>query len=195
MEHLRNHSGERSVLVLRPADADETTVAWKMALENSSTPTALLLSRQGIKSLSPLPGSTRLTDAGNATKGAYIVRKVEGTPDVILVASGSEVATLMGGALLLEERKGLKVQIVSCISEGLFRDQDQAYQKEVIPSDIPVIGLTAGLPVTLAGLVGSKGMVIGLDTFGFSAPFKVLDEKLGFTAENVFEKVTGFLNM
>jgi len=194
LEHLRNHSGDRSVLVLRPADADETTIAWKMALENNSTPTALLLSRQGIKSLPALQGSSRYKDACNAYKGAYIVKRVEGIPDIILVASGSEVATLMSGAALLEERKSLKVQVVSCISEGLFKDQDLAYQREVLPPTIRTLGLTAGLPVTLAGVVGPGGKIIGMETFGFSAPYKVLDEKLGFTAENVYQKAVALLN-
>lgn len=193
LEHLKNHSGDRSMLVLRPADADETTVAWKMALENSATPTALLLSRQGIKSLPALPGSTRLHDAHSAQRGAYIVKKSDGVPDLVMVASGSEVSTLMEGAKLIEEKEGLKVQVVSAISEGLFRDQDTSYQKEVLPPSVPTIGLTAGLPVTLAGLVGSKGMVIGLESFGYSAPFKVLDEKLGFTADNVYRRTMVFL--
>ncbi len=194
LEHLRNHSGDRSMLVLRPADADETTVAWKMALENNCTPTALLLSRQGVKSLPASDDKTRYKEACSAEKGAYIVKKPEGIPDVVFVASGSEVATMIGGAALVEERKGLKVQVVSCISEGLFRDQDPSYQREVLPPSIPTVGLTAGLPVTLAGIVGHKGMVIGLETFGYSAPFKVLDEKLGFTAENVYQRTVMFLD-
>jgi len=193
MEHLRNHSGDRSVLVLRPADAHETSVAWKMALENKNTPTALILSRQNIQSSPPLPGSTRYADALNASKGAYIVKKTQGIPGIVLVASGSEVSTLLAGAALLEERKGMSVQVVSVISEGLFRDQDHAYQKEVIPQGIPVLGLTAGIPVTIAGLVGHKGLVIGMESFGFSAPYKVLDEKLGFTAENVYSRACLYL--
>jgi transketolase len=194
MEHLRNHSGDRSMLVLRPADAAETTVAWKIALENIHTPTALILSRQGIKSIPPLPGSTRYADALQAEKGAYIVKKAKSVPDLILVANGSEVSTLLEGAKLLEERKGIDVQVVSAISEGLFRDQDPSYQKEVLPPNFPTLGLTAGLPLTLAGLVGSKGMVIGLSSFGFSAPFNVLDEKLGYTAENIFQQAELFLS-
>ena len=109
------------------------------------------------------------------------------------MANGSEVATLIEGASLLEEKKKIEVQVVSAISEGLFRDQDPAYQRMVLPPTIPTIGLTAGLPVTLAGLVGNKGMVIGMETFGFSAPYQVLDEKLGYTAENVFQQAELFL--
>jgi len=195
LEHLKNHSGERSMMVLRPADAVETTVAWKMALENDSTPTALILSRQGIPEVPAKPGSDRYTDALGAEKGAYVARDCEGTPDVVLVASGSEVATLLSGTVLLEERKKLKVRVVSAISEGVFRNQDKAYQEEVLPSNILVFGMTAGLPVTLQGLVGAGGKVFGLESFGYSAPYTVLDEKLGFTGENVYTQVVDMLGI
>ncbi len=184
MEHLHNHSGKRSMLVLRPADANEATVAWKMAMENTKTPTALILSRQNIKDLPAKQSSARFKDAAEAEKGAYIVNEIKDKPDIIFIASGSEVATLVEGALLLN-RKGIKTQIVSVISEGLFREQDAAYQKKVIPDNIPVLGLTAGLPVTLQGLAGPFGKVIGFESFGYSAPAEVLDEKFGYTAENV----------
>ncbi|QEN09546.1 transketolase [Oceanispirochaeta crateris] len=192
MEQLQNHSHKNSTLVLRPADAQETTVAWKMALENTSTPTALILSRQNITEL-PAASGDRAAEAFNAEKGAYIVAEAGGSPDVVLVASGSEVSTLVAGAALLKEKKGLKVQIVSAPSEGLFRNQDAAYQEKVLPSGVPTFGMTAGLPVTLQGLVGTKGKVFGLNSFGFSAPAGVLDEKLGYTAENVYNQVLEFL--
>ena len=194
MEKLKNHAGNNSMLVLRPADCHETTVAWKMALENTKTPTALILSRQNITTLPSNNGSTRYQSAQQAYKGAYIVEEAEGTPDVVLVASGSEVATLVAGAAKLREEKGLRIQVVSVISEGLFRQQSKEYQEKVIPSDRPCFGLTAGLPVTLQGLVGLKGTVAGVEHFGYSAPYKVLDEKLGFTADNVFNKVLDFLS-
>lgn len=194
MEQLKNHSNNRSMLVLRPADATETTVAWKMALENTKTPTALLLSRQGIKDVPEKPGSTRFKDALESDKGAYIVKDADGTPDIILVANGSEVSTLIAGAALLEEQKSMKIQVVSAISEGLFREQDKDYQEKVIPSNTPVLGLTAGLPVALKGLVGAMGKVIGLESFGFSAPAGVLDQKLGYTAENVVKQVEIYLD-
>ncbi len=193
MEHLKNHSGENSVLVLRPADAAETTVAWKMAIENTNTPTALILSRQNIQDIPSEPGSNRYTDALEAQKGAYIVKDCNGTPDIILVASGSEVSTLIAGSEKLEKEKNLKIRIVSAISEGLFKNQPLEYQKNIIPDNIPILGLTAGLPVTLQGLVGPKGKSIGLSSFGYSAPAKVLDEKLGYTAENVFNQVLQYL--
>jgi len=195
LEHLKNHDGKRSMMVLRPADAVETTVAWKMALENDTTPTALILSRQGVPDVPALPGSNRYADALQAENGAYVARDCEGTPDVVMVASGSEVSTLLTGADLLQERKDYKVRIVSVISEGLFRDQAKAYQESVIPSGIPVFGMTAGLPVTLQGLVGEHGKVFGLESFGYSAPYKVLDEKLGFTGENVYDQVIALLGV
>ena len=191
MEQLQNHSHKNSVLVLRPADAQETTAAWKMAIENRETPTALVLSRQNI---TELPAeSDRVKEAFQAEKGAYIVESAGGKADVVLVASGSEVATLVEGAAMLREKKGLKVQVVSAPSEGLFRNQDASYQEEVLPAGVPKFGLTAGLPVTLQGLVGADGKVFGLNSFGFSAPAGVLDGKLGYTGENVFNQVTEML--
>ncbi|MBW6533830.1 MAG: transketolase [Mariniphaga sp.] len=191
MEKLKNHSHKNSVLVLRPADANETTVAWKMAIENTDTPTALILSRQNIQNL-PVDGNA-YESALQTEKGAYIVLKPVEKPDVVLVASGSEVATLVEGAKLLSERDGLKVQVVSAPSEGLFRNQSAEYQESVLPTGVPRFGLTAGLPVTLAGLVGENGKTFGLETFGFSAPYKVLDEKLGFNGENVYSQVMKML--
>lgn len=190
MEKLQNHNGHNSALVLRPADAIETSVAWKLALENTSTPSALILSRQNITDLPSK--SDRYTEALQASKGAYIVEADE-NPEVVLLASGSEVSTLVEGAALLR-KDGVKLQIVSVPSEGLFRTQDAGYQEEVIPADAIKFGLTAGLPVNLEGLVGSKGAVWGLTSFGFSAPYTVLDEKLGFTGKNVYEQVKALLD-
>jgi len=192
LEHLKNHHGVNSMLVLRPADANETTIAWKLALENTHTPTGLILSRQNIKDLPSATGS-RYNDALNSDKGAYVVSDSVGRPDIILIASGSEVSTLADGAELLK-KDNLKIRIVSAPSEGLFRNQTESYQKSVIPEGIPVFGLTAGLPVTLLGLAGPKGRIFGMNSFGFSAPYKVLDEKLGFTAENVYRQVKDYLS-
>jgi transketolase len=189
MEKLKNHSGNNSFVVLRPADAPETTVAWKMAMENIAVPTALILSRQGIIDL-PSKGETRYEMALEAAKGAYIVQDCEGKPDIIMVANGSEVATLIEGA---EKLNNLKIRIISAISEGVFRDQPVEYQQKLFPEGVPVFGMTAGLPVTLEGLVGANGKVFGLDHFGYSASYKVLDEKFGYTADNVVKQVTDFL--
>lgn len=183
MEKLRNHSGRPSMLVLRPADAKETTECWRMAMENTHTPTALILSRQNIKNL------PEDNDYSQVARGGYIVAGSDNNPDVILVASGSEVSTLVAGAALLRE-DGVKVRIVSVPSEGLFREQAKGYQKLILPTDIKKFGMTAGLPVNLLGLVPeAEGKIWGLESFGFSAPYKVLDEKLGFTAANVFKQV------
>lgn len=185
MEKLKNHKGHNSMLVLRPADVEECTVAWRMALENTSTPTGLILSRQNIADLPSANG--RKVEAAQAEKGGYVV-ECDGNPDVILVASGSEVATLNEGAALLRA-DGIKIRLVSVPSEGLFRSQSAEYQESVLPKGAKIFGLTAGLPVNLEGLVGANGKVFGLESFGFSAPFKVLDEKLGFTGKNVYEQV------
>ncbi len=187
MEKLKNHHGHNSMLVLRPADVYETTASYKLMLENVSTPSAIILSRQNINDL---PGD-RNVEAYKAEKGAYVV-SCDGNPDVILVASGSEVSTLVDAAAILRG-EGKKVRIVSVPSEGLFRSQSAEYQEQVLPRNVKTFGLTAGLPVNLLGLVGANGMVFGLESFGFSAPYKVLDEKLGFTPVQVAQQIRQFL--
>ncbi len=183
MEKLKNHHGKNSMLVLRPADAKETTEAWALAMANTATPTALILSRQNIANL------PEGNDYSQVAKGGYIVAGSDADPDVILVASGSEVSTLEAGAQLLRA-DGKKVRVVSVPSEGLFRQQSKEYQQSVLPAGVKKFGMTAGLPVTLQGLVPeAEGTVWGLESFGFSAPYKVLDEKLGYTAENVYAQV------
>ena len=189
MEKLQNHKGQNSMLVLRPADSTETVVAWKMAMENTSTPTGLILSRQNITDLPA--AADRYSEALQAERGAYIVNQ-DADPQVTLVASGSEVSTLVEGAALLRA-EGVRLRIVSAPSEGLFRRQPKEYQESVIPSGSKVFGLTAGLPVNLQGLVGANGKIWGLNSFGFSAPYKVLDEKLGFTGQNVYQQVKALL--
>ena len=186
MEKLKNHSGKNSMLVLRPADAEETTVCWRLAMENTTTPTALIFSRQNIEML------PEGNDYNQAEKGAYVVAGSDEDYDVILLASGSEVSTLEAGAKLLKA-DGIKVRVVSVPSEGLFRSQSKEYQQSVLPAGKKKFGMTAGLPVTLEGLVGADGCIWGLESFGFSAPYKVLDEKLGYTGENVYEQVKKLL--
>ncbi len=189
MEKLKNHSGKNSCLVLRPADAKETTVAWAMAMENTDTPTALIFSRQNINNL------PEGNDYEQARKGGYVVAGSDDNPDVVLVATGSEVSTLVSGAELLR-KDSVKVRIVSVPSEGLFRSQSTEYQQSVIPAGAKVFGMTAGLPVNLQGfLIGAapESKIWGLESFGFSAPYKVLDEKLGYTGQNVYEQVKAML--
>lgn len=186
MEKLKNHSGLDSVRVLRPCDVHAVTACWKMAMENMDTPTALIFSRQNVNDL---PAGTDYVNG--VTRGAYEVLP-EANPDVILVASGSEVSTLASTATMLKA-DGIKARVVSCPSEGLFRRQPKEYQDALLPKDKKIFGLTAGLPVLFEGLVGSNGKVHGLESFGFSAPYKVLDEKLGYTPENIYREVLEYL--
>jgi transketolase len=190
MEELKNFSGRPSVLVLRPADAAETTVAWQMAIENRNTPTALILSRQDIKDL-PTTAASRFEAAQAMHKGGYVVTETA-NPAVTLVANGSEVSLLCEVAELLKA-EGIGSRVVSVPSLGLFNTQSREYRESVIPADKPVFGLTAGLPSTLRGVVGANGTVYGLDHFGASAPYKVLDEKFGFTAANILAQVKAIL--
>lgn len=191
LEKLKNHSGDQSFVALRPADSSETSVAWKMAMENSKTPTGLILSRQGIKDV-PAKSGSRYAEALKAEKGGYLVKESK-NPDVVLVANGSEVSTLLEAASILENKKGLNISIASIPSEGIFRQQSKSYQLSIIPNDKPIFGLTAGLPINLEALVGPNGKVFGLDHFGYSAPAKVLDDKFGFTGEKVSNEVLNFL--
>ncbi len=188
LEQLKNHSGRNALLALRPGDGAETVVAWRLALENRHSPTGLIFSRQGVNDLPT-------TNQKEIEKGAYIVQDCDGKPDVVLVANGSEVATLIAGADILRSENKLQVRVVSAPSEGLFRNQTKKYQKAVLPKNVSIFGLTAGLPSTLRGLVGDRGMVWGLGHFGYSAPFKVLDEKFGFTGANVAAQVCKLLKI
>lgn len=191
MEHLKNHSGNNSLMALRPADAIETTVAWEMALENRVSPTALILSRQNIPAVQT-GGRDRTLSSAEARMGAYIVNHDVENPDITLVANGSEVSTMAAVAQMLQ-KEGITARVVSAISEGLFRNQSAEYQLSIIPHDQPVFGLTAGLPVTLRGLVPPEGRIVGLDHFGYSAPAGVLDEKFEFTPEGVIPKIRAYL--
>ncbi len=189
LEHLKNHNGERSMLVLRPADGAETVEAWRLAMAEQR-PVALITSRQNVKDLPALNGNRR-EEAKSVAKGGYVVWDCE-EPKALLIASGSEVSTLVEGAELLKE-EGIGVRIVSVASEGLFRDQSKEYQQSVLPEGVVRYGLTAGLPVTLMGLVGENGTVHGVDHFGYSAPYKVLDEKFGFNGATVAAEVKAML--
>lgn len=183
MEKVKNHHGRNAMLVLRPADVEECTACYKLMMENKTSPTGIILSRQNIKNLPE--------NSYEVERGGYVVT-CDGNPDVVLVASGSEVSTLCEVAEVLRA-EGRRVRVVSVPSEGLFRTQDVEYQNEVLPQGVKRFGLTAGLPVNLEGLVGAEGCVFGLQSFGYSAPYKVLEEKLGFTVEQIAEKVRNFL--
>jgi transketolase len=189
MEELQNHHGRNSMLVLRPADAAETSVAWKIAMENNLTPTALILSRQNIDDL-PSASGNRYNDALGAQRGGYVVIGQD-KPDITLVGNGSEVATLVAAAAIIKQQ-GINAQVVSVPSIGLFLDQDADYRETVIPAGVPAFGLTSGLPSTLRRVVPT-GTIYGLNHFGASAPYKVLDEKFGFTPENVANSIIAAL--
>jgi len=189
LEHLRNHKGERSMVVLRPADAEETVRAWELALREHR-PVALILSRQNIKNL-PTLGRSRREEAAQLSKGAYVVVDAA-KPAAVLVASGSEVSTLVEGAELLA-KEGINVRIVSVPSEGLFREQPRSYQDAVLKPGLPRYAMTSGLPVTMLGLAGENGRIHGLDHFGYSAPYKVLDEKFGYNGRTVCDEVREML--
>ncbi|NEW77882.1 MAG: transketolase [Gelidibacter sp.] len=191
LEKVKNHSGNQSFLTLRPADSAETAVAWSMAMDNTKTPTGLILSRQGIKDILAI-GSTRYDEATLAKKGGYLVKETK-NPDITLIANGSEVSTLMDAADILENSENININVASIISEGLFKQQPKTYQESIIPKGKPVFGLTAGLPVNLEGLIGDSGKIVGLDHFGYSAPATVLDEKFGFTPKQVAAEIFKYL--
>lgn len=190
LEQIRNFSGHRSMLVLRPADSAETTVAWEMAMENNHAPTGLILTRQDVKDLPSVTGD-RYEEALGTRKGGYVVMD-SAYPQVVLVGNGSEVSLLCEVATLLDAG-GVPSRVVSVPSIGLFEDQPADYRESVIPRNVPVFGLTAGLPSTLQPVVGPKGTVYGLGRFGASAPYKVLDEKFGFTPQNILDQVLKFI--
>ena len=192
MEQISNFSGKPSMLVLRPADAAETSVCYKMAMENKETPTALILSRQDIKDLPAPAGTTRQQAALGAERGGYTVVAPEGTPDVVMVANGSEVSLLCEVAALLAA-DGVKAAVVSMPSAGLFNRQPESYRESVLPAGVRQFGLTAGLPTALMTIRGFNGEIYGMERFGASAPYKILDEKFGFTAPQVFERVRNLL--
>lgn len=168
LEKVHNHSGKASLIAFRPADSAETIHAWKECMEITDRPTGLILSRQNIEDVPAQGDKGRFEESARLSKGAYIVADCDGTPDVILIANGSEVSTLYSAHEELSQ--DYKVRIVSVPSEGLYREQRESYQESVLPQGVPVFGMTAGLPVTLEGLVGRKGKVYGMTHFGYSAP-------------------------
>ena len=180
LEKVHNHSGKPSMLVLRPADAAETTVAWQLALENTASPTGLIFTRQNV------PDVADFAKASEASKGAYIVHEPKGLPELIVIAGGSEVGTSLEAIKLLPDKH---IRLVSVLSEGLFRQQPMAYQNSILLKTVPKFGVTAGLAVNLLGLVGDINNIHSLDHFGFSAPSKKLDQEFGFTPENLAKKI------
>ena len=190
LEQMNNLSGKPSALVLRPADSAETVACWKMAMDNKDCPSVLILSRQDLEDL-PAASGDRAAEAYGAEKGGYVVVAAE-NPDVVLVANGSEVSLLCSVAKQLAE-KGIKAQVASMPSIGLFNAQSEEYRNTVMPAGVKTFGLTAGLPSTLYPLMKGDWEVYGFERFGASAPFKVLDEKFGFTEANILAKVEAFI--
>lgn len=195
LEQMKNLQGKPSVLVLRPADSAETVTSWQMAMENNDTPTVLILSRQDLHDIPAKEGSDRKTDAEGAKRGGYVVINGEGkAPQVSLVANGSEVSLLVDVASSLKSQ-GIDCNVVSVPSIGLFMMQPEEYRNSVLPQGGIRFGLTAGLPCCLYPLMfgADKWEVYGLERFGASAPFKVLDQKFGYTVDNIAAKVKALI--
>ena len=188
MEQISNFSGKPSVLVLRPADAAETIACYQLAMENLSTPTVLIFSRQNLEDL---PGENRREEAKKALRGGYAVYDVE-NPEIVLVGNGSDVALLVHSAEELA-KEGVKARVLSVPSIGLFKAQDEAYQKALLPDGVKIFALSSGLPATMYPIMKGDFEVVGMERFGASAPAKVLDEKFGYNVPTVFGKIKAFL--
>lgn len=178
------------LVVIRPADANETAVAWKVALERRG-PVALLLTRQKL----PVLDRSNLGDAEGVARGAYTLRDSEReAPDLIILASGSEVHLALGAVSELE-RKGIKARVVSFPSWELFEEQPQPYKDEVIPPSVSLrLGIEAAVAQGWERYLGSQGRMISIERFGASAPYRVLAEKFGFTISNIISKAEEMLS-
>lgn len=190
LEQMDNFDGKPAALVLRPADADETVECYRLAMENRNSPSIMIFSRQDIKSL---PTENRRQQAHGAARGGYAIIDCE-NPQIILVANGSEVSLLFEVAKQLE-KDGIRVRLISMPSIGLYMRQEKEYKDSLIPTNVPVFALTAGLPAVFAPLRHDNWQVYGLERFGASAPYKVLDEKFGYTENNILAKVKYFLGL
>ncbi len=180
VEHFAALRAIPNLLVFRPADANETAHAWKYALEHRDMPVALLLTRQGL----PVIDQSKFASAANISRGAYILSS-RGKPDVVLLASGSEVSVALEAAKLLDA-DGVPTQVVSMPCWKLFDKQDDKYRNSVIPADVKVrIGIEAGVQMGWEKYLGESGVFIGMSSFGASAPGKVCFQEFGITAENV----------
>jgi len=170
-----------NLILIRPADANETAAAWRVALGRRDGPTGLALTRQKL----PVLAGTARDPAETIARGAYVLAGTPGTPDVLLIASGSEVHLALEARDLLAE-KGIAVWVVSMPSWELFDAQTASYREAVLPPQVTArLALEAGVTQGWAKYVGTAGDVMGLERFGASAPYKVLMEKFGFTPEAV----------
>ena len=180
VEHLASFRAMPGMTVIRPADANETVEAWRAALKNSG-PTILALTRQKV----PVLDRAQFAPAKHLSRGAYILKDSAGVPELILIASGSEVALALDAAEKLAQ-KGLRVRVVSMPSWELFGRQTQTYQQRVLPQQVTKrIAIEAGSSFGWERYVGSEGAVIAMDRFGVSAPAEIIFEKFGFTAARV----------
>jgi transketolase len=170
--------------VWRPCDTVETAVAWKCAIEKQDGPSALILTRQG------LPHQPRHADQlENITRGGYVLKKVEGEPDALLIATGSEVSLAVAVADSLSSA-GIEVNVVSMPNAGLFLQQEADYRESVLPSGVKArVVVEAGVTAGWGRIAGDAGRVLGVDSFGASAPASVLFEHYGLTVENVSQAV------
>jgi transketolase len=177
VEHIAALRAIPNLVVIRPADAQATATAWKVALQRNDGPTALILTRQKLALVTPADNSLE--------QGAYVLAKTDGdAPDIVLIATGSEVH------LALEAREsliaeGIDAQVVSMPSWELFDAQPEEYRAAVLPSGVPRLAIEAGVTMGWSRYLDKKGAVIGLNRFGASAPYKILFEQLGFSVENV----------
>jgi transketolase len=187
IEHVASLRAIPNLTVIRPADANETAEAWRMALITCNGPTALILSRQNLPILAGEGYQT------GVAKGAYVVADCEGKPDLILIATGSEVAVTIKAKTELD-KQGVKVRVISMPSWELFDRMPESYRDEILPPDVHRrIAVEAGIPMGWEKYVGSKGTIIGISGFGASAPGNVVMEKYGFTVENIVEKALACL--
>jgi len=169
---------------IRPADANETVFAWKAAIENRKGPVALALTRQGL----PVIDRTKYAPAEGTLKGAYVLKDSHGTPDLILIASGSEVSLALSAADELD-KKEINTRVVSFPSWELFEMQGDDYKESVLPKNVKArLVIEAGIKQGWEKYIGDEGKAITIDKFGASAPAKILFEKYGFTVENVVAK-------
>jgi transketolase len=191
VEHLASLRAIPNLTLIRPCDANETAEAWRIAMANFNGPVALALTRQGL----PILDRAAFTPAAEVSKGAYVLKEApDGKPDIILIATGSEVHVALDASEKLEE-KGVKARVVSMPSWELFDKQPEKYRQQVLPPEIKSrIAIEAGIKQGWHRYVGGKGDVIGLDRFGASAPSKVLFEKFGITADRVVQKALELLN-
>jgi transketolase len=187
--HLSSLRAMPHLYVIRPADANETAVAWKVAIRDPKRPHALILSRQNL----PVLDRKKYASADNAAKGGYVLLDCKGTPDIIFLASGAEIHPTLAAAEELQ-KEGVKARVVNMVSFELFEQQTEAYQKSVLPLNVEKrISVEAAATLSWYKYVGLKGEVIGIDRFGASAPAKVLFEKFGFTKENIVARARKLL--